>query len=158
MAASFRKNRQSPASDDFITIRLTGRSTMTRLMFARCTTVAVLALALATGRAAAQGQMGSMAGHQGMSHQGMAQQGMSAAMMAQMQSMMQRTDLMVQRTQQMTQVAQGMPMSAPGVHTMQQMTENLSAMSVQMKGLTTQLHHLMADQKAMMDGTMHTEM
>jgi hypothetical protein len=27
-----------------------------------------------------------------------------------------------------------------------------------MKGLTTQLHDLMADQKAMMDGTMRTEM
>ncbi len=106
---------------------------------AGCVAGAVLALSLLASHAEAQGQMGAMAGHQGMS-----QQGMSTAMMTQMQTMMQRTDLMVQRTQQMTQFAQTMPMSAPGVHAMHMMTENLSAMSVQMKGLTTQMHDLMA--------------
>ena len=137
--------------------RMTGRFPMTSTCVARCTTLGVLTLLLAAGRATAQGQMGGMS-HQGMSHQGMEQQGMSGAMMAQMQSMMERSAQMVQRTQQMTQVAQGMPMSAPGAHLMHLMTENLSTMSVQMKGLTSQMNDLMADQKAMATGTMHAEL
>jgi hypothetical protein len=65
---------------------------------------------------------------------------------------------MVQRTQQMTQFAQTMPMSAPGVHVMHMMTENFSAMSGQMKGLTSQMHDLMMNDKLMASGTMHSEM
>lgn len=102
--------------------------------------------------------MGGMAGQQGMSHQGMTQQGMSTAMMAQMQTMMQRTDLMMKRTQQMTQFAQTMPMEAPGAHAMHQMTEHFSAMSGQMRGLTSQMHDLMMDEKLMASGMMRGEM
>ncbi len=116
--------------------------------------VAVLTFGASAASAQAQGQMSGMPGHQGM----MGQQGMNTAMMAQMQTMMQRTDLMVGRTQQISQHAQTMPMTGAGAHTMQLMTDHLATMSVQAKGLTTQMHSLMQDQKAMADGTMHREL
>jgi len=115
---------------------------------------AVLTFGASAASAQAQGQMSGMPGHQRM----MGQQGMNTAMMAQMQTMMQRTDLMVERTQQMSQFAKSMTMGAPGVHNMHLMTENLSMMSVQAKGLTTQMHELMANEKAMGDATMHREL